>query len=93
MLCNGLKPTLNPWRLAVSARRPHCGHMRIASLLLLMGGIALAAKSLPEDGFGNWKVNPVRSTNPYPGSVVLRIEPHPKGEVFTLDRLGDLIPA
>ena len=61
--------------------------MRIASLLLLMGGIALAAKSLPEDGFGNWKVNPVRSTNPYPGSFVLRIEPHPKGEVFTLDRV------
>jgi len=61
--------------------------MRIASLFLLMGAIALAARSLPEDGLGNWKVNPVRSTNPYPGSFVLRIEPHPKGELFTLDRV------
>ena|SRR5258708_2607378 len=31
--------------------------------------------------------NPVRSSNPYPESVVLRIEPHPKGEMFTLDHV------
>ena len=66
--------------------------MRIASLFLpmgflLIGAIGLAAGNLPEDGLGNWKVNPVRSTKPYPGSLVLRIEPHPKGEVFTLDRV------
>ena len=61
--------------------------MRIASLFLLLVAIALVAGSLPEDGLGDWKVNPVRSTNPYPGSFVLRIKPHPKGEVFTLDRV------
>ncbi len=73
--------------LAVSARRPQYRHMRIASPFLLIGATALAAGSLTEDGLGNWKVNPVRSTNPYPGSFVLRIEPHSKGEVFTLDRV------
>jgi hypothetical protein len=61
--------------------------MRIASPFLVLVAAASVAGSLPKYGLGNWKVNPVRSTNPYPGSFVLRIEPHPKGEVFTLDRV------
>jgi hypothetical protein len=33
-------------------------------------------------------VNPIRSTDPYPKSLTVRFEPHAKGEVFTLDRIG-----
>ena len=40
--------------------------------------------------FGTWKLNAARST--FSGgaplkSLIVRIEPHPKGEVFTLDRI------
>src|SRR5260370_11192668 len=40
--------------------------------------------------FGTWKVNAARSTfadgAPFK-SLIVRVEPHPKGEVFTLDRI------
>lgn len=39
--------------------------------------------------FGTWIMNPARSTfsgGVQPKSLVVRLEPHPKGEVFTLDR-------
>src|SRR2546422_3515927 len=39
--------------------------------------------------FGTWKLNPARSTfagDTQPESLTVRIEPHAKGEVFTLDR-------
>jgi len=42
------------------------------------------------DAFGTWKVNAARSTvapDPRPKSITIRIEWHPKGEVFTLDRI------
>jgi len=60
--------------------------MRIAALLMLVGAAGVAARSMNGDAFGSWKVNPGRSTNPYTGSLVLRIEPHAKGEVFTFDK-------
>ena len=40
--------------------------------------------------FGTWSLNPDRSTfagDTPPKSLTIRIEPHPKGEVFTFDRL------
>ena len=40
--------------------------------------------------FGTWRMNPARSTflgGTQPKSLTVRIEPHPKGEVFTLDRV------
>jgi len=40
--------------------------------------------------FGTWKINLVRSTfagDTQPKSLTVRIEPHAKGEVFTLDRV------
>jgi hypothetical protein len=43
----------------------------------------------PEGAIGTWKMNPARSTltgGAQPSSFVVRIEPHLKGEVFTLDR-------
>jgi len=41
---------------------------------------------------GTWKLNPARSTlggQTQPKTLVLRVEPHPKGEVVTVDRTGD----
>jgi Right handed beta helix region len=58
--------------------------MRIVPLLMLFG----AAGSIQgEDAFGIWSLNPIRSTAAYPEKVIVRIEPHTKGEVFTLDRI------
>jgi hypothetical protein len=56
--------------------------MRIVPLMLVAGCSAQAP-------FGTWKLNWARSTfsgGTQPRSYVVRIEPHPKGEVFTLDR-------
>lgn len=42
------------------------------------------------DAFGTWTTNPARSTvvpDPRPKSITIRIESHPKGEIFTLDRM------
>jgi hypothetical protein len=41
--------------------------------------------------FGNWKMNPIRSTltgDPEAKDLTMRFEPHAKGEVFTLERTG-----
>jgi hypothetical protein len=53
--------------------------------------ILFAASCLGEGAFGTWKMNPARSTfkgSSHPASMTIRIEPHPKGEVFTLDKTG-----
>ena len=57
--------------------------MRIAALLVLVGA---ASATKPESGI--WKMNPVRSNfsgDTQPRSFTVRVEPHSKGEVFTLD--------
>jgi hypothetical protein len=57
-----------------------------AILLMLLLTTAIQA----DDSFGSWKLNPGRSTfaaDPPPKSLTVRIEPHAKGEVFTLDRV------
>ena len=59
--------------------------MRIAGLLVLVG----AAWAADQES-GVWKMNPVRSNfsgDSQPRSFILRVEPHAKGEVFTLDRV------
>jgi hypothetical protein len=51
---------------------------------------ALLAASCFGQPFGTWKMNAARSTlsgSPQPKSFTIRIEPHPKGEVCTLDRV------
>jgi hypothetical protein len=51
--------------------------------------ILFATSCLAQGSFGTWKMNPARSTfngSPHPESVTIRIEPHLKGEVFTLDK-------
>jgi hypothetical protein len=58
-------------------------HMRAVLLILL------AVTSWAEGAFGVWTLNPARSTLAgNEKSVTLRIEPHARGEVFTLDTLA-----
>ena len=57
--------------------------LRIVPLLMLIGAACWA-----ETALGIWKMSPARSTDPYPTSFTVRFEPHAKGEVFTVDRIG-----
>jgi hypothetical protein len=57
--------------------------MRNTALILL-----LTVSGWGGDAFGTWTMDPARSTanaDPRPKSITIRIEPHAKGEVFTLD--------
>ncbi len=58
--------------------------MRVFPALALFAAISFGQTS------GTWKLNAARSTfaggAPFK-SLIVRIEPHPKGEVFTLDRI------
>jgi hypothetical protein len=59
--------------------------MRTVPLLVLFGAACWASGA-----FGTWKLNATRSTfvgDTRPKSFTLRIEPHGKGEVLTLDRI------
>jgi len=61
--------------------------MRIVSLIML-AAIAFQARAA-DSVFGMWKLNATRSTfagDTQPKSLTVRIEPHARGEVFTLDR-------
>ena len=52
--------------------------------------VALLTAGYSDEVFGIWKMNPVRSTlagDSQPKSLEVRIEPHGKGEAFTLDRV------
>jgi hypothetical protein len=59
--------------------------MRIVLPFMLLTAIA---SSWAEGVFGSWRVNLARSTAPFSDLVKLRFEPHSRGEVFTVDRLG-----
>jgi len=59
--------------------------MRTALLLMTIAAMCWAGAA-----YGSWKLNFARSTfagGAQPRSFTIRIEPHPKGEVFTLDRV------
>jgi hypothetical protein len=59
--------------------------MRPALLLTLLGATSFAG-----DAFGVWQSNPARSTLvENQKSVTVRIEPHIRGEVFTLDTVAN----
>jgi hypothetical protein len=82
---NGRTPLSYPVDLAISAGLTHGSDMRIVALLILVGAAWAAG---PE--FGIWKMNPVRSNfsgDTQPRSFIVRVEPHSKGEVFTLYRV------
>jgi hypothetical protein len=59
--------------------------MRAILLMLL-----LTAASCADDQFGIWKMNPARSTpsGELRPKITVRIEPHAKGEVVTVDRIS-----
>lgn len=61
--------------------------MRIAGAFLLVFGACLNLLVSGADAFGMWVANDKRSTNAYQHAVVVRFEPHPKGEIFTLDQI------
>jgi hypothetical protein len=59
--------------------------MRVALLPILLAAVCAAGTAV-----GIWEMNAARSTftgDVQPKSLTVRIEPHPKGEVFTLDRI------
>ena len=59
--------------------------MRTVLLLVPLGATCWAGAP-----YGTWKLNAGRSTfagDTRPRSLTIRIEPHTKGEVFTLDRI------
>ena len=62
-------------------------HMRIVRWMMLIGAACFAVWA--GDAVGIWKVNPLRSRDPYPGIVTVRFEPHAKGEVLTLDQVHE----
>ena len=58
--------------------------MRAALLLTLLGATSWAGEA-----FGVWKLNPARSTFvENQKRLTIRIEPHTRGEVFTLDTIA-----
>src|SRR6266581_4079804 len=69
------------------ARQAHGNHMHIASMVVLTCGCWFSGPGWAADAFGSWKVNPARSTAPYAGALTVRIEPHSRGEVFSVDRV------
>jgi len=73
--------------LATSLHAEHRSHVRIVSLIML-SIFAFQARAA-DPVFGTWRLSAVRSTfagDAQPKSLTIRIEPHAKGEVFTLDR-------
>ena len=63
--------------------------MRAITLTLFL--ILSSAAGWAQTAFGTWKMNPARSVfigDPHPRLVTIRFEPHPKGEVFTWDKVG-----
>jgi hypothetical protein len=60
-------------------------HMRTVLLPILLNSVCWAGSM-----FGTWKMNAARSTSTggtQPESFTVRIETHPNGEVFTLERI------
>lgn len=59
--------------------------MRVA----LVGTLLVTAPSWAGQAFGVWKLNPALSTVvENQTGVTIRIEPHPRGEVFALDTVA-----
>ena len=83
MWCKRIKRSYYAHRLVLFSFWPHGSHMRTALLLMLLGATSWAGEA-----FGVWKLNPASSTLvENQKSVTVRIEPHTRGEVFTLDTM------
>jgi hypothetical protein len=67
--------------------------MRTFPLPILIAIACWAPVSRAEDASGIWKMKPTRSTftgdtHTQPQALTVRIEPHAKGEVYTVDRIA-----
>src|SRR5260370_23251369 len=85
MTCKCIKHPSDTSRLVVAGAGAHFVPMRPAILLMPLGAACWAGAA-----YGTWKLNPARSTfagDNQPRSLTIRIEPHTKGEVCTLDRI------
>src|SRR5262249_31949964 len=83
--CKGCTTPFQPlFNLSSPRNRFIVAVMRAIPLFILF-----ATSCWAEGTFGTWKMNPARSTfngSPHPESFTVRIEPHARGEVFTLDK-------
>jgi hypothetical protein len=83
MRCNGIQRFYYAYKLVLSSSLRQGSHMRAALLILLV------STCWAGEAFGVWTLNPARSALAgNEKSLTLRIEPHTKGEVFTLDTLA-----
>jgi hypothetical protein len=83
MPCNRIKRFITPGNLFLCAFWRQGSHMRAALLILL------AATSWAGEAFGVWRLNPARSTLGGNRNIMtIRIAPHTRGEVFTLDAVA-----
>ena len=60
--------------------------MRIVLGLVLIRTACCTAPDRAADAIGIWNVCPKRSMNPYPNSLIVQLQKHHRGEVFTLDK-------
>jgi len=80
-----MKPPSDTSTVVLVLAGAHCIRMRSALLLMALGAVCWAGAA-----YGTWKLNSGRSTfagDTQPRSLTIRIEPHAKGEVFTVDRI------
>ena len=87
VVCERITPCLFPIVLAIRLGIPHRCFMRMLPLVTLVGAGCLVSRLWAGEVFGAWKTNPLRSANSYSPGLVVRFERHPKGEVFTVDRM------
>src|SRR5260370_6368924 len=73
--------------MRLPSRRKWAHSLGVRALVLLP---LVVATGWADGAFGTWQMNAARSTltgDIRPRSLIVRIEPHAKGEVFTLDRV------
>src|SRR5689334_22240511 len=81
-------PRFCPCFLVTLLGAEHCGQVRIFSQIMLAAIFAVQVRAA-DPLFGTLKLKPAQSTfvgDTPPKSLTVRIEHHPKGEVFTLER-------
>jgi hypothetical protein len=83
--CKSIKRFYYAQKLVLSSFWRQGSHMRAAPVLTLL----VIAQGWAGEAFGVWKLDPARSTLAgNQKSATLRIEPHTRGEVFTLDTVA-----
>ena len=81
-------PVLTPSDLSEAPSSVHLADMMNVSILTLLIRLLIPVGFAQQES-GSWKLNPNRSTfsgEIPPKTLVLRIEPHPKGEMITVDQ-------